>query len=599
MSTRRAGARQRAVFDAAGVSPTILIAPVLTGVASSGALVAGAFVNSMIFSELLGRRSPAALTGLICVLAALLVLIPLLGLLRAHVVNRVGLTLKVNLRRRILADIAERGPMRLSSSRAGALESLMVDGVEAIEPYFGSYIPQIAVTALTAASLCLWIGTVSPIIGVTLFVCATATFLVPRLWDRALAEEGQAHWEAYADLNSDFVDAMMGMETLKSFGASRTYGRRLAARSEELLRTTLSQLRVSLGETGASAAVMVLGPAIALLIASLEVRQGSYGVDRLFFITLLSIEVFRPLRDLANAFHAGYFGLSAATRIHEVFHAERPDVPGSAAVGHDRRALPEGVPADIEASGVSYTYEGATVPALSDASVRIPQGRFLAIIGGSGSGKSTLIGMILGLDSPTEGSITIGGEPTTDVDIPSTISLVPQSPVIFPGTVEEILAAAAPTATRDDMLSALTLAGAHALHETRAATTPSDTGACRDDLELFVEEAGANLSGGQRQRLAIARALVKRPRVLILDESTSALDSHTEARVLSGVRRAFPDMTLVLVTHRMEVAASADRVVRLSRGRIVAVGRPEDVIGPSHEPAPGPAPAASQGIEHR
>ena len=588
MSMSTTGKRQRAVFEAAGVSPAVLIPPVLAGMAASALLVGSALVNSTIFSELLGARDPYALTRSIALLALLLVLIPLLGLLRAHIANRLGLLLKVNLRRRILADIDERGPMRLSSSRAGALESLMVDGVEAIEPYFGSYLPQIAVTALTAGPLCLWIGTVSPLIGIVLFLCAVAAFLVPRLWDRALAEEGQAHWGAYEDLNSDFVDAMMGMTTLKSFGASRTYGRRLAERSKELLRTTLSQLRISLGETGASAAVMVLGPAIALLIASYEVHRGAYGVDRLFFITLLSIEVFRPLRDLANAFHAGYFGLSAATQIHELLRGRTPD-----RVAPERRALPEGRPADIEAREVSYTYEGAQAPALSGACLRIPQGSFLAVIGGSGSGKSTFIGMILGLDSPEAGTITIGGEPATSVDIPSVISLVPQSPVIFPGSVEEILAAAAPGATREEMLEALTLARAYGLHENRAPATAGADAALPDDLSLRVEEAGANLSGGQRQRLAIARALVRRPRILILDESTSALDSDTEARILSGLREALPDMTLVLVTHRMEVAAGADEAVRLSAGRIVSSGRPDEVIGAS------PAPAPSQGIEKR
>lgn len=588
MSIRTVGERQRAVFEAAGVSPAVLIPPILAGLVASTALVGSALVNSMIFTELLGKRNPSALARWIAVLALLLILIPLLGLLRAYIANRLGLLLKVNLRRRILADIDERGPMRLSSSRAGALESLMVDGVEAIEPYFGSYLPQIAVTALTAGPLCIWIGTVSPAIGTVLFLCAIATFLVPRLWDRALAEEGQAHWGAYEDLNSDFVDAMMGMTTLKSFGASQAYGHKLAERSKELLRTTLSQLRISLGETGASAAVMVLGPAIALLIAAFELHHGLYGVDRLFFITLLSIEVFRPLRDLANAFHAGYFGLSAATQIHEVFHGNAP-----ARITSERRALPAGNTADIEAHAVSYTYEGADAPALSNASLRIPQGRFLAIIGGSGSGKSTLIGMILGLDSPTAGRVTIGGEPATSVDIPSTISLVPQSPVIFPGTVEEILAAAAPSTTREEMLEALTLARAYGLHDNRDSCVHHGSGAQGEDLDLFIEEGGANLSGGQRQRLAIARALVRRPRVLILDESTSALDSNTEAQILSGLRKTYPEMTLVLVTHRMEVAASADEIIRLSSGEIHSSGAPAEVIGVSSHPVP------SQGIEKR
>ncbi len=569
------GGRQRAVLRAAGVTPLVLFLPVAVGVVTSASHVGTALVNSLIFAELLGERSPSVLTRLIGVLSALLIVTPLLGLLRGVTSNRVGLLLKTSLRRAILAEINRRGPMRLSSSRAGGVESMMVDGVEAIEPYFGTYLPQIAVTTLTAGALCVWIAITSPLIGAVLFACAVVTFLIPRLWDRALAEEGQAHWTAYEELNSDVVDAMMGMTTLKAFGASERYGERLARRSRELLRTTLTQLRVSLGETGASAAVMVLGPALALLLGFLETSRGAYPVDRLFFIALLSVEVFRPLRELASAFHAGYFGLSAATEIHAAFNGVPTTEPPRA-----RGSLPESTLADITAEELSYSYEGATERALDGVSLDVRQGEFLAVVGGSGSGKSTLLGLLLGLDVPSSGSIVIGGIPSSELDAPSVVSLVPQESVIFPGTVEEILRGAAPGATRDDELRALTIAGAYGFHDRESTDRCDDADgrATDEDLLLAIEEGGANLSGGQRQRLAIARALVRSPRVLILDESTSALDSRLEMTILRRIRERLPGTTLILVTHRMEVAQLADDVLVLRHGRGVELGAPSDLV---------------------
>lgn len=278
MRTNRLWNRQRMVLRIAGVGVKIMLPPIFLGVLLSGAYVGQAFVISAIFTELLGQRNAEQIVPLIVVLSGFLIAIPLLGIAKAYLVNKIGLVLKRNLRAAILNDIYSRGPMRLSSQRAGNLESLMVDGVEAIEPYYGTYLPQIAVTTISAASICILIGTVSPLAATVLFVCAVITFLIPRVWDRVLAEKGQQHWSAYAELNSDFVDAMTGMTTLKAFGAADQFGKQLAARSTELLRSTLNQLRVSLGETGASAGMMVIGPAIALVIATVEVRSGTYPV---------------------------------------------------------------------------------------------------------------------------------------------------------------------------------------------------------------------------------------------------------------------------------------------------------------------------------
>lgn len=574
--------RQRAVLRIAKVGVSVVIPPVLIGLVLSAAYVGQAFISSSIFTELLSSRNKDALVRLIALLAVFLVVIPLIGVFKAYLVNRIGLRLKLNLRRAILDHIRRKGPMRMSSQRAGNLESLMVDGVEAIEPYYGTYLPQIVITTITAAFICIWVGTVSLLVGITLFVCAVITFLIPRIWDKVLAEKGQEHWEAYAELNSDFVDAMTGMTTLKSFGAAKRFGEILAQHSRELLRSTLTQLRVSLGETGASSAMMVLGSAFALLIAIIEVRNGSYPVTKIFFITLLSIEVFRPLRDMANAFHAGYFGLSAADQIYKTLNDDisEPVIAVKAA-----KTLRDEEAAHIRVEDLSYCYESAKANALENINLTITQGQFAAIVGGSGSGKSTLLGLILGFDRPISGRVTIGFVPTDELDIVSAVSLVPQNPVIFPGTVAEILQEANPQASREDMLRVLTIAQATNFHSEVSDDefVPCKGEAQSEDLELVIDESGSNISGGQKQRLAIARALIRKPRVLILDESTSALDSRIEEAVISGLRSEYPEMTLILVTHRMDVALLADTVTVLRKGSVAEHGAPQQLLANQKE----------------
>ena len=582
MRTNRLWNRQRVVLRIAGVGVKIMVPPIFLGVLLSGAYVGQAFVISAIFTELLGQRNAEQIVPLIVVLSGFLIAIPLLGIAKAYLVNKIGLVLKRNLRAAILNDIYSRGPMRLSSQRAGNLESLMVDGVEAIEPYYGTYLPQIAVTTISAASICILIGTVSPLAATVLFVCAVITFLIPRVWDRVLAEKGQQHWSAYAELNSDFVDAMTGMTTLKAFGAADQFGKQLAARSTELLRSTLNQLRVSLGETGASAGMMVIGPAIALVIATVEVRSGTYPVTQLFFITLLSFEVFRPLRDLSNAFHAGYLGLSAANQIYSTLDVETSHQATQKPVN---RTLPEDTPADIVIADLSYRYDDAPSKALSNLNLSIPQGQFVAIVGGSGSGKSTLLGLILGFDAPDSGEVSIGGIPAEQLNVVDTISLVPQNSVIFPGTVEQILLEANPQATKRELLGALTIARAlsfHA-HQDEAPLDGDRHIATQEDLDLLIDEAATNISGGQKQRLAIARALIRHPRVLILDESTSALDSRVELSILTELKQKNPEMTLIFVTHRMDIAQLADHVIVLQRGKLVEQGKPQQLLSNGNE----------------
>lgn len=208
--------------------------------------------------------------------------------------------------------------MRIGLDRAGVVQSVITDGVEAVETYFIKYFTQLVVTVVTAIGLAFGLAMISPLISVVLLTCGIAVVAIPRLWDKALAERGQSHWAAYEELNADFIDAMFGMTTLKSFGAAGAYGERLERQSRDLLATTLGQLRLSLGETGLSTLMKGLEYAVALIIAFIQVRSGSLKIGDVFTVTLVSVEMFRPFNQLSASWHEAFFGISALPSMNSI-----------------------------------------------------------------------------------------------------------------------------------------------------------------------------------------------------------------------------------------------------------------------------------------
>lgn len=570
--------QQRRVMAAGGLTLWLLILPILIGLIVSALYVATAAVNATLFTELLGQRRYSTIVPLIVSIGVLLVVRPFIDVCGQLAQNRAGLVVKSNLRSSLLREIDRQGPMRIGLGRSGNIQSVITDGVEAIEPYFIKYFTQLAVTAITAIALTIVLAQVSLWIALVMLVCGLAVVAIPRLWDKALAERGQSHWIAYETLNADFIDAMMGMSTLKSFGAADSYGDKLHRQSRELLTSTLGQLRLSLGETGLSGMMKVLGPALALIIAIAQVREGSMELDQLFLVTLLSVEMFRPFNQLSSCWHESFFGISALPSMNEIFTRIPPDAnPGRTA--RDPAIDPS---LGISFEDVSYTYLGSDEPAIEQMSFHIAAGQTTSIVGLSGSGKSTALGLLIGYDQPLSGKIGVFGlSPSTD-DVTQLVTLVPQEPIIFPGTIREILLSANPDASDAEMMKALTIARADRLHMEFDDDAGWLQGAPEDVLSVEIFEHAKNLSGGQKQRLAIARALIRGTQILVLDESTSALDTHTEHQLISELRVAYPELTLVLVTHRIDTAANSDRVVVLAHRRVSCMGDPHELEQDPH-----------------
>ncbi len=248
-----------------------------------------------------------------------------------------------------------------------------------------------------------------------------------------------------------------------------------------------------------------------------------------------------------------------AERITEVLQTQsaitRPDVP---------RYPGGGVRGALQLDGVSFRYPGAERPVLDDVSFTAAPGTTTAIVGGTGSGKSTLVALICRLYDVTAGTVSIDGIDVRDYDpedLWSSMGLVPQRGYLFSGTVADNLRIGSGDASEEQMWAALRVAAADDFVRAHPA-----------GLEMPVSQGGANFSGGQRQRLAIARAVVRRPRIYLFDDALSALDVHTDARVRAALRDISIQSTVLIVAQRVSTVIQADQVVVLDGGRLVGTG---------------------------
>jgi ATP-binding cassette subfamily B protein len=234
------------------------------------------------------------------------------------------------------------------------------------------------------------------------------------------------------------------------------------------------------------------------------------------------------------------------------------------------RGLRPNLSGKIEFERLTFRYSDTAPPALDDISLTIPAGSVFGIVGRSGSGKTTLTRLIRGMYPIQLGSVRIDGHDIREIDLPhlrSQAGVVLQQCFLFRGTVRENIAATKPDASLEEIVLAATMAGADEFIKQMP-----------QGYDTLLEEGGTNLSGGQQQRLSIARALVRQPRILILDEATSSLDPESEAIVQANLAQIAEGRTLIIVSHRLSSLVSADSIVVLDHGRIVDYGRHGELL---------------------
>ena len=369
--------------------------------------------------------------------------------------------------------------------------------------------------------------------------------------------------QTMADVATVAEENVVGVHVVKAFAQERTEAAKFASRTETVFTRSVQATRQSAFYTSLLTFLPSLGLAAVLLFGGTMVIHGDMAIERLLSFNFLLLMLVVPLRQLGTWIGQAQRATASGERIFELIDAPI-DVPEAAAA----RELPPG-PGQVRFEGVSFAYdEGRAV--LRDIDLELEPGSTVALIGHTGSGKTTLAALVPRFYDVTVGRVTVDGADVRDLTLGSLrreIGVVSQDPFLFSATVRENIAFGRPEASQEDVETAARLAQAHDFIERLP-----------NGYDTLIGERGITLSGGQRQRLAIARALLLDPRILVLDDATASVDATTEAQIRLGLRAATKDRTTIIIAHRLSTITLADEVVVLDRGRIAARGTHDELI---------------------
>jgi ATP-binding cassette subfamily B protein len=366
-----------------------------------------------------------------------------------------------------------------------------------------------------------------------------------------------------AQLSAHLVEDVSAVETVKACGAERLRAEAGEARLVGFVQSLFSLQKLTLSMSTLGMFVTALAGVVILWYGGYRVMAGALTIGQLMFFYSLLAYLLEPLDRLASVNLKIQDALVAVDRLYQVLDLEAEPV------GDRTKASFRGIRDALELRDVSFRY-GCRAHVLEKANLRIPAGKTVAVVGESGSGKSTLLKLLQGFYTPTEGSIRVDGVDLRDIELSSLragIGVVSQDPFIFNGTLHDNIALGRPEATLAEVMKAA-----------RAAGLEDFINDLPERYQTVIGERGANLSGGQRQRLAIARALLRKPEVLIFDEATSHLDTATERAIQENLRTVLAGKTVVLVAHRLSTIKDADLIHVLHQGRIAEQGSHEQLM---------------------
>ena len=487
------------------------------------------------------------------------------GVMRAseQVAIHSAILVKEKVRSELLQHLQALGPAYVHSHHSGELAVVAVDGVEALEPYYARYLPQMATVALVPLSILAFILPLDWISGLVLLFSAPLIPLFMMLIGSGAERLNQRQWRQLARMGAYFLDVLQGLTTLKLFNASRREAQLIARVSDDYRKSTMSVLRVAFLSALALEFFATVGIAVVAVLIGFRLLHAQMGFEAGFFILLLAPEFYLPLRTLGVHYHARMEAIGAAERIVEVLDAPLPPVAQTAVRPVSRRDV------EIRFEDVHYAYEPGR-EALRGASFTLGAGRTTALVGPSGAGKSTALSLLLGFVRAQRGRVLAGGHDLSRLDPDQWLSRVawlPQRPHLFRGSVLDNIR----------MFDEAIGFGA-----VRAAAQQAHAEAFIERLpqgyETEVGECGQNLSGGQVQRVALARAFLKDAPVLLMDEATSNLDLETEALITEAIRRLAQGRTVLVIAHRLHTVRRADWIVVMDGGMVAEQGTHESLL---------------------
>lgn len=463
------------------------------------------------------------------------------------------------LRQKMYKKLTRMGASYSEKVSTSEVLQVFVEGVDQLELHFGKYLPQFFFAMLAPITLFAVLVFVSWKASVVLLICVPLIPLsivaVQKIAKRLLSK----YWGVYTNLGDTFLENIQGLTTLKVYQADERKNVEMNEKAEEFRRITMKVLTMQLNSVSVMDIVAYAGSAVGVVIAIIQVKNGTITLPQAFLIIMLAADFFLPLRLLGSFFHVAMNGMAASDKLFKLLDTKE-DEHGA--------EIPENLDGDIEIKDLSFSYDGEKT-VLNDISATFKKHELISIVGESGCGKSTLASLFCGTTKGYIGSITIGGVEIKDIDektLMNNITAVNFNSYIFAGTVSENMLIADKSASDEKMIEALKTVNIWSFLSEQ------------DGLDTKLNQQGSNFSGGQRQRLAIARALLHNTPIYVFDEVTSNIDAESENDIMTVIHNMAKIKTVILISHRLENVVGSDKILLLDKGKIEESGTHSELM---------------------
>ena len=501
----------------------------------------------------------AAAVGLFCLVALLRFA---MGVVHSRLLVKVGESVILDIRTRLFEHIHALSMSFYDRNQAGRVMSRVQNDVSELSQAL------LVVLAFALADLVSVVGIAIAMVLMDALLAAITLGMVALLfpslvlWRRFAQPHISRARVTVAGVNSSIQENVAGIRVVQSLNRQRHNASTFGAVNEENLNAALKSARYRYGLWPSVELLAVIATAIVIYVGGRMVGA-TVEVGLLVAFVLYIDRLFEPIRDLTGEFGQLTGSLVAADRVFELLDVS-PDVP----TAPDAIDLPP-VTGRIAYENVSFHYEPGS-PVLRETSLDVEPGETVALVGPTGAGKTTFVSLLMRLYDTVDGRITIDGHDLRDVtpgSLSRQISAVPQEPFLFSATVRENIRYNRTDLTEDEIVEAAKAVGAHEF-----------IARMKDGYDTELEERGANLSMGQRQLVSFARALARKPRILILDEATANVDTETELHIQQALERLMQGRTSFVIAHRLSTVQNADRIVVLHEGRIVEQGTHSELL---------------------
>ena len=470
--------------------------------------------------------------------------------------------IEFDLRNDIFANLERQSPNYYHTHRTGDIMARTTNDLNAVRMLLGPAIMYSANTVVFMAAALPFMYRISPKLTFFAFVPMPAASVLVQYFGNRIHRRFERIQAMYSDISAKAQENFSGARLIRAFAQEDAEIASFETANREYIKRSLYLVRLMAMLWPTLEFVLGLSLMITLLVGGHEVVSHRISVGQFTAFNVYMVQLTWPLIAVGWVVNLFQRGTASIIRIDELLK-QQPDIADAP------MATDSPVTGDIELRNLTFAYPDAP-PVLHNINLRIPAGSSLAIVGPTGSGKSTLVGLIPRLHDAAPGTVLIDGQPVRNFTLSAlrkSIGFVPQETFLFSETIRQNIAFGKPDASPEQVEEAATIA--HISTEIQEFPKGFDT---------EVGERGLTLSGGQKQRTAIARAVIRDPKVLILDDALASVDTYTEERILSGLKRVMEGRTTIFISHRISTARNADQIAVLVAGRIAELGTHEELI---------------------